>query len=391
MRAKEFLHKTLSPVIHKKRLDTLTVLVEGLLLSKKLSVTELGRGIHSNASERSAIRRSDRFIGNQKIHKELPSIYQAHMALLIGTRTTPEIIVDWTHIPNANYNSLSAALVCKGRALILYEEVHPMEDLGNREVQKNFLIHLRLLMPNHCKPIIITDAGFHNYWFKTVLSCGWDYVGRVRGLQVYNDGEGWLKCKDLMKEANNRPIYKGEKTLCKNNKLATHFFLIKKPPKNRKHRARYRPKSGGRDVRIHNKSAHEPWLLVSSLSNEKVTMAHTKKVIAIYEKRMQIEESFRDLKSTRYGFGLTHAYSRCSKRITLLLLIAMLAALVAWLTGYAMEQSNMHYQFQVNSIKSKRVLSFFFLGCRGIQRQQDIGLLDFFEVIKSIQEETAHD
>lgn len=48
---------------------------------------------------------------------------------------------------------------------------------------------------------------------------------------------------------------------------------------------------------------------------------------------MQIEETFRDLKSPQYGIGLRHCKSRCPKQLDVLLLIAMLAEITLWLIG----------------------------------------------------------
>jgi hypothetical protein len=45
---------------------------------------------------------------------------------------------------------------------------------------------------------------------------------------------------------------------------------------------------------------------------------------------MQIEEVFRDLKSTAYGFALRHNRTRCIKRLDILLLIALLAEILMW-------------------------------------------------------------
>jgi transposase len=94
-----------------------------------------------------------------------------------------------------------------------------------------------------------------------------------------------------------------------------------------------------------------------------------KRVVKIYKKRMQIEEAFRDLKSSRYGLGFEDAYSKKIKRIEILLLIAALASFIAWLVGWIAEQNKLHYQFQSNSIKDRRVLSFFYLGCEVIKRR----------------------
>ena len=48
----------------------------------------------------------------------------------------------------------------------------------------------------------------------------------------------------------------------------------------------------------------------------------------IYRTRMQIEEAFRDLKSERYGLGLSASQTRVDHRLAVLLLIGALALLV---------------------------------------------------------------
>jgi formylmethanofuran dehydrogenase subunit B len=50
---------------------------------------------------------------------------------------------------------------------------------------------------------------------------------------------------------------------------------------------------------------------------------------------MQIEENFRDNKSVRYGLGLAHAKSKIRERHVVMLLLAALATLVAYLIGAA--------------------------------------------------------
>ena len=48
---------------------------------------------------------------------------------------------------------------------------------------------------------------------------------------------------------------------------------------------------------------------------------------------MQIEQSFRDLKSHRYGCAFEDTLTRDPRRLEMLLLIHALASLVAWLEG----------------------------------------------------------
>ncbi len=94
-----------------------------------------------------------------------------------------------------------------------------------------------------------------------------------------------------------------------------------------------------------------------------------KKVTKIYQTRMQIEESIRDLQSSKFGFGFEHMMSYKPKRILILLLIATIAAFIAYITGLVAEKEKLHYQFQANTIKHRRVLSLVYLGKRIIKQR----------------------
>ena len=86
---------------------------------------------------------------------------------------------------------------------------------------------------------------------------------------------------------------------------------------------------------------------------------------------MQIEEGFRDLKSTKYGFGFEHVSTNHIYRLNVFFLIAMLAAFLAWIMGWLAEKQRLQTQYQANSTKSRRVLSLFYLGYRIILRVKD--------------------
>ena len=165
----------------------------------------------------------------------------------------------------------------------------------------------------------------------------------------------------------------------KKNTADASLYLIKEPPLKHKKHINNKSRSHSDTYR---KSANDPWLLASSLSGEN-TSAET--VINLYKKRMQIEEGFRDLKSSKYGLSFEHAYSKKIERIQILLLLAMLASLIAHLTGLAAENENLHYQFQANTIKTRRVLSFFFLGCQIIIKKIPIPEQAFLNAHKELQ------
>lgn len=370
MHQERLLHKMLSPVMHKKRMLTFIILIMTAIRIKQLSLTELGRGMALRIQERSGIRRSDRFLGNKGVYQERMAIYGTVVEKVVGRNPRPWIIVDWSEIPNTSHHVLRAGKVTEGRAITLYEEVHPEKKLGHPKIEKAFLKRLKKLLLPDCKPIVITDAGFHNKWFREVLRLGWDYVGRVRCGKKYSQDQGktWRLYKELFTEASATPKSIGKVTLCRKNELETHLYLFKGKAKGRSLLNRSGKKRRDTNSLDHRKSAREAWVLASSLSGRGIV----KRVVKIYKKRMQIEEGFRDLKSSRYGFSFEQAASKRVERIEVLLLIGALGALIAWLTGWSAEKKKLQFQFQSNTTKTRRVLSLFYLGCQVIKRQLKI-------------------
>lgn len=61
-----------------------------------------------------------------------------------------------------------------------------------------------------------------------------------------------------------------------------------------------------------------------------------------------------------------------AERYTVWLLISSLASFIAWIVGYAAEQKKLHYDFQANTYRHRRVLSFFYLGCQIIRKKIDV-------------------
>lgn len=92
--------------------------------------------------------------------------------LVLGRCRHPAIIVDWSDIDTGKkLFLLRAAVSVGGRALPVYGEVHGR--CHHRDDTTRFLHRLAALLPEDCKPIIVTDAGFKTPWFRTVEELGW--------------------------------------------------------------------------------------------------------------------------------------------------------------------------------------------------------------------------
>jgi transposase len=201
---------------------------------------------------------------------------------------------------------------------------------------------------------------------KAVLKLDWHYVGRVRGHKYYAQHiDKWQKIADLVDVATTTPKHLGEVSFTKAHAFVTQLYVVKHQLK-----GRHAFNSSGHirkdsNSKRQSKAGREPLCIVTSLKH---TSHSPNKIIQMYQDRMQIEEGIRDLKSTKYGFGFEHMMSYKPKRIQVLLLIAQIAAFIAYVVGSIAENQHKHYQFQANSIKHRRVLSLFYLGRRLLKK-----------------------
>ena len=131
--------------IHKTRMKTLLTAKQAVMTGKKLSVTGLGRAIHSEAKTKHIIKRADRLVGSATVHQDCPLIYRALAKIIIGLQRRPVILIDWSDLSaDRKFHLLRTSMPVAGRALTLYEESHHQRDDGNPRVHKHFLNHLKL-------------------------------------------------------------------------------------------------------------------------------------------------------------------------------------------------------------------------------------------------------
>jgi hypothetical protein len=363
--------RTRCPHIHSTRLKVILAAVGAAVRGRRLTLTELGRALLGPARVKHNIKRIDRLLGNRHLQAERLDLYRALARRILGTRREPVIIVDWTDLSaDRRWQLLRAAAPIGGRALTLYEEVHPLTHFGNPRVHRAFLAQLKALLPAGVKPILITDAGFRAPWFKSVNRLGWHWIGRVRN-RTYLRAHGtatWIACKTLYRGAHARPQILGAFDIVRSNPIACRLYLIKRPKKHRVHKSVF-----GQRVRCHQslkkaRAQREPWLLAASPSLSHLKAAH---IINHFATRMQIEEAFRDLKCTRYGLGFELHLSRTRERLAALLLLAALAFLVLWLIGHGALARQLQFHYQSNTRRSRPVLSLFHLAALIVRRAAD--------------------
>lgn len=331
--------KILRPVsaqIDVRNARNLVLAVQALVRGRRLVLMELAR--HWPGAERvlGPLKRLDRLLGNWRVQALRERFYAVAAAWLVRSEQ-PVLVVDWSELKHdRRWLLLRAGVAVGGRTMTVYEEVHPKAKNGNRRVHAAFLKRLHGLLASTVRPIVITDAGFKNPWFHAVEALGWHWIGRVRQRTQVRSlalkaGE-WMPCKTLHVQASSKACSLGEVLLARNNALRCRLVLVRRQRRGRVHLTRYGKRSQDTVSRTIAKRAKEPWLLAVSCSLNAWSAAS---VVGIYGRRMQIEQSFRDLKSHRYGCAFDDTLTRSAERLQILLLIHMLAALAAWLVGLA--------------------------------------------------------
>jgi hypothetical protein len=355
--------------VHKWRLDALFVTVRALLAGADLCLSSLGRAIGGSVSDKHSIKRVDRLLGNRLLHQEVPGIYGALARHILRGIREPLILVDWTDL-GTNWQALTAAIAFRGRALPIYSEVHPARSDRKRTIHDSFLATLKsLVIPSECQPVIVTDSGFQNPWFKEVRRIGWEFVGRLSttplvrcSSEAFKDeiATSWNPVTDVMAAAGPVPEDLDVWTVAKSNPMQARLVIYKCKNKGRKGTAKRNRKGvhvGSSGFKKAAKRAKNPWVLATSIED-----VPAQQIVNLYSARMQIEETFRDSKSHRFGWSLEDVQSKSAARLSALLLIAALGMLIVHTAGLAAYAKGLHRKMQANTIRHRAVLSIFTVG-----------------------------
>ena len=347
---------TACPNIHLKRRKCIATIVDAGSRGK-LFLMGISRSLSNATSIRHRIKRCDRLLGNHKLEAERLTIYGAMTKRILLGIKQPLIIIDWSDLlPDRSLQLLRAAVVIKGRAMTIYEEVHPISCAMSPTIHRDFLDKLRTILPSHSQPICITDAGFRSTWFALLNQRGWAWVGRIRNRDMVLSAEknqSWIGCKTLYSKASCQAKDLGKFQYVRKHPVACRLVIIKKKALGRHQKTvRGEIRKSAQSLK-QSQGQKEPWLLVvSPLLNQ----LSAEGVVAIYRSRMQIEQTFRDVKNSRWGLSLSESQTRQPRRLATLLLIGALACYALWIIGLLVKSLNFSMEFGSKK-KAKTALS----------------------------------
>ena len=169
-------------LMHASRWRALRDVTNAAVSGASLSLTGLALRTSRSTVLRHRVKCVDRLLGNAHLGGERQGIYAALARRWLSDLPQLLIVVDWSSLTaDLRWHWLRASVVVEGRSLTLYEEVHPRTHLANLQVHRRFIDRLALILPpSALPPIILTDAGFRNPWFRLLAKRGRHWIGRIR-------------------------------------------------------------------------------------------------------------------------------------------------------------------------------------------------------------------
>lgn len=354
-----FLKKSLN---HKHKLHSLVESTLSFMRFNRLTLSEIARGIDNKNKVKSNINKVNRLIGSRHLNHEIKTIYKSICHDLLKQIKRPVIAVDWSSTPATSDSVLLCATVCIcRRGFVCFEKTYPKNLYNSQSAHKDFINCLSSVLPENCRPIIVTDAAssFGVIWFRIISAKKWSWVGRVRSGHKHFKIEGkWTSINDLYLKSSKNVTHTSNVYFTKKHQFCCNLTTVKKSIKPQKSKSYNTKRSHRHTTAKHKRQGGEPWVLVSSpdLSVTKKTL------ISIYATRMSIEERFRDTKDPNFGSGFLLSRSRSATRIENLLLIDVIAKYILWIIGIMAERKGIAKEFQSNTITHRRVLSIIRLG-----------------------------
>lgn len=388
----ELLYEYLSvscPHIHRTRLQSVLDVAAGLQKSRNLSLTAIGRQLSSDTAIKHRVKKVDRLLGNRHLYNELTSLYMglsSYILRYVNQSQHLPLIVDLCYMKDTHaVQMLSAELALKGRSLPIYREVFEENQLKGRA--SSFIAKLSSCIPADREVLIIMDAGFGDDWFDAIAAKGWHWLVRARGKKYIklSEKDEWVDARELYKLGTSRAKHYPNAQITKKSPRTCRVVIkgpssestIRKQPK--KLLGNYNAGNGN-----YHRAAREPWVLATNLPDGFTAS----QIINAYKKRMQIEESFRDVKSHQFGLSARYIRTVSVYRWAIAMLLAAIVQVTLWLIGVLGHHQGMQSYFQVNTVKDKKVFSYFYLGQLIVEHNKlDDVMRQCKNIIQAVQEE----
>ncbi len=350
------------PDIHATRLQAVMDVALSLQKSQSLVLSHMGRYINSSSDIKHKVKKVDRLESNKHLHEELAQIYGGlsdYIFTYVAHNISVPIVIDLCFVKdNGDIQMLSAEYASRGRTQPLYREVFKAGELKNRAA--SFMKNLVKLIPQGRTVVCIMDAGFCEDWFNAIESYGWNWIARVRGKKniKFSEDDTWTNLHDFMANVGQRTKNYDDVLLYEEHAHPCRIITTRNVKTKKRGKATRTIKNRLRGGGCYVTSAKDPWILATNLPTD----FNAAKVVSLYRKRMQIEESFRDIKSPQFGLAGRNIRTTCVHRWGVKMLLAAIVQMIFWIVGVVAHSQGLQKFFQTNTVKNKKVFSNFTLG-----------------------------
>jgi hypothetical protein len=317
--------------LHAKTDRSIAQAVLGTLHSARLSVTAIGTAWArvTGHDAKHGVKQVDRLVSNENF--SLPDCMRAYVRQVIGERTSIIAALDWTEYAPDGHSTICLSLVTKhGRATpLLWKTVETSAMKGRRNGYEDELLHLlKTCLPRdrQVRVIVLADRGFGDAALYAELQeeLGFDFIIRFRRhVHIEVQGGERKRADQWLADAGGRTLVLRNVTVTNKHRRIASF------------------------VAVHEPLMEEPWFLASSLPGSARAIAR------LYGRRFTIEETFRDQKDLRFGWGLYAVQVTQPIRRDRLLFLAAISQLLLTLTGAAGEELGLDAKLRVNTEKKR--------------------------------------
>jgi hypothetical protein len=311
--------------LHHKHVLSLVMITIGVLLSDRLGIAAVGLAM-SRAFGKTAKhgkKQVDRYLSNQKM--SLNALFLCLVPFVVGKRQEIYVTMDWTEFDHDDQSTLALALLTPNKRTqpLLWMTVKKSTRKGKmRTYERRLLQQLRDDVPDHVVVVIVADRGFadvklYKYMRDTLR---FHFVVRYRQ-NTYVEYKGWLHLSSELVPRN------GRRRVIPNTTVTAKQF-------------------GPLNIVLYKAAKmKQPWCLATSLS-----VTDGAEIVRIYGARFRCEETFRDLKDVRYGYGLRLTAIRNSQRRDRFIFVFALAYLIHTLMGLTSEHLRLDKGLRANTV-----------------------------------------
>jgi len=298
---KSFCHTVFADTLRKTQRENLGRSVAALMAGRDAHLSTVARSFEGAAAFKYRLKRFDRFIGNERVKTWVCFASLVPIILKLANRMDGylPVLLDHTDV-GKDLRVCYAAVLFKRRALPLIFFVFNKRKVkkSQNKIEEHLLMQLKEIVPEYLRIVIVADRGFGRVsLFRFIKRLHWHFVIRVKGkVYIRHTKEGVL---------NTLPA----QWWCKGM-----FYH-----KTAQYKLNLLTRTSGTD---------DPWYLATDLDDPIL-------VKSIYEKRMRIEELFRDQK---WHVGMNVPTTRKVGRFSRLLFIVLLVSLLLILLGQQVQK-----------------------------------------------------